>query len=201
MHIPRCYSASFPANWCPPCRTGGRLQSARVFLPVCVCVWCVYSLTTTMWARSVGPQYSWWCWVSMLRSQHWCWYKTSLWLCQRRATQISRNISTLHHFGFGSAAASPHWKHIVAAHHVFLINCCLFGRLGRIHAKLQQRWVSPLTCLLRLRAGWCCSCRRGARATAVIGQQMAGRTHACGALIYLQPATDVGRALDVWLFN
>ena len=43
-------------------------------------------------ARSVGPQYSWWCWVSMLRSQRRCRLQTSIWLYRPRDTPTSHYI-------------------------------------------------------------------------------------------------------------
>ena len=129
---------------------------------LCVCVCLCYS--HQQWVTSLGPQCSRWCRVSTSSSRLWCWYQSSHLFVSTETTAslITSDCICLLQIGFGLAAGCPRREHIVSARHVFLIKLCLFGRLVRTHANLEQQL--NVSCaltwdqcpLLKLWCEWCC---------------------------------------------
>lgn len=185
--IRQCFSASFPANWTPPCRS-------RRLIAICMCVWLCVTTTNSepdlldhstaggvesaRWGHSTGVG-------TRLPSG-----RANREQCQSLTT--SDSIEALQ-IGFGFAAASPHWEHIVFACHVFLINWRSFGRLGRNRAK-QVWWCTDLGSVSSTQIlTWVYySC-----VTAESDQQVAGSTHCKQSHTHLQLATDVGSVVDL----
>lgn len=166
-------------------------QEADSNLHVCECNY------HQQWARSVGPQYSWWCWISMLRSQHWCWYQTSIWLYQQKATPIS----TLHLIRSQrcrldlASLRPPHIQNTLFLNVMCfsLDGVCLTEsqKCGALSYSLIWDLLNHILTWVVLQLNACSKCNSRI-------SPADGRKYTCVlSHIYLQPASDVGRAVDL----
>lgn len=146
------------------------------------------------WARSVGPQCSWWCWVSMLRSQHWCWYQTSICLYSTNLYTTSDSVSALR-FDLLASLRPPRIQHTL------FLNITCFSLNGVCVAESQKCgalsysliWdlLNRILTWVVLQLNACSKCN--SRISPADGRKYTRvQSH-----IYLQPASDVGRAVDL----
>lgn len=146
-------------------------------------------------ARSVGPQYSWWCWVSMLRSQRRCRLQTSIWLYRPRDTPTS------HYIWFYLSAPDWIWPPHV---HCFCMSCVsrLVAFVWQSKSKYSAVYFSRTLIwdqylLTQFEPEWFLQLNPRGECNSSVSPAD-GRKHTClCSHIGLQPSADVGRAVDL----